>query len=90
MDLVFEEWQQSSAVERDYTYRETVAFFFETIRVLTIRQMGLEIFALFKEFTTFMLLRNLTISYFNYPLTFFINNISTKNALLLAQKVIIK
>ena len=52
--------------------------------------MGFEVFALFKEFTSFILLRRSSIPYFNYSLTFFINNITVENALSLAKNFIIK
>ena len=90
MDLVFEEWKASSAAQRNENYRLIRTLFFETVRVLSVRQMGVEVYTLFKGFTSFMLLRQLTIPYFNYPLAFFINSITVENALSLAKQVITK
>ena len=77
VDLVFEEWQQSPVAERNSSYKLTSSLFFETVKVLSVRQMGLEAYTLFKEFTSFMLVANLPIPYFSYPLINFINQLST-------------
>ena len=57
-DLVFEEWQQSTVAERNWSYQLTVCLFFETVKVLSTRQMALEVYDLFKDFTSFMLAGN--------------------------------
>ena len=48
MDLVLEEWQQSTVAERNWSYQLTSSLFFETIKVLSTHQMGLEVFSLFQ------------------------------------------
>ena len=48
MDLVFEEWQVSTVVERNWSYDLVPSFFCETVKILTIRKMDLEVFTLFK------------------------------------------
>ena len=75
-DLVFEEWQQSTVAERNWSYQLKTSLFFETVKVLSTRQMTFEVYTLFKEFASFMLIGNLPIPNFNYPLTFFINIIT--------------
>ena len=55
MDLVFVEWQQSTVAERNSIYEQTTSLFFETVKILSTRQMTLEVYNLFKQFTFFML-----------------------------------